>query len=1041
VGVAALVAGVLSKLGVIRWILDVVGIVVRGGVHIGFNLWMRLLSWAQWPYLLAIIAGLMGLGYLAAESLPGVELACGAVLLFMGGITCAAYMFIDLERYEVGRGYKALHSPLKGQVLATNLVRYGHQVGVPLLFAATLAVLFGFALLNQGLYETIGRDWYDAGLRADSGVSAAPALTFVDFLAYPVINLLRIVDLMDLVNSYKILEATHVHPHHWASSVLLVGFKAFFMLVLLQQLFASLRWGKLLAETIAEFWSPHEPIHERARGSLPQHGVTAVRPLLVSLRSIEFLTKEQREQIPLIVAKIGPAAIPILVRHLDDPHESVRAISAAALGHLHAHDTVVALARLRHDASEWVRQSMVEALGHIGKPNGQAARQRRALYPPLRPSKWLARLFPRQQPQRRVDPVVLTTTTLREALADSAIAVRTEAARALGFLGAQAAAAIPELLGLLRDADEGVRCQAAESLGMVDGPAPEVLAALVGLLTDVSGPVRTSAAKSLGTLKKEAAQAVPALLPLLQDREEPVRQAAADALRQIGVLNGEHTAQLVEGLASPDTAVRAETAEALGEIGAQAADATPALVEALTDPNDRVRAKAVEALGKMGEAAAQSVPNLVRALRDKDSWVSALAAEALGEMGDSADHAVPALMFSLRHLNALVRANAAETLGKMGHAAAAAIPALEKAAQDEDVGVRSQVVRALGEIGGVSPVVDGVIRAALADPDPEVRTAAVAALGQCGRLDEDALAALLRALDDAQDQVQVQAAKTLAQLGVATEPVVGALVRLLEDDSVLVQVNAAVTLASFGAAAAAAGPALLRVSQTAEVTMREYAVRALILIPSPETLPALTANLVDANAEIRKMASAGLMKATAIPDDLVPLLVEALRDPEPLVRANVAHALARLETLPSEAVAPLIECTSDAHDGLRMNAAMALEDAPATAVGEVFAHLLDDPNSRIRLIAASFLLRQDATHLRAAAVVDEALSDPALRLRKAALELVASLDGHGALWLDALKQRAKVEDDAELLKLLTAAIEKLRQAAAATQAAVEGLVK
>ena len=43
--------------------------------------------------------------------------------------------------------------------LALHLVRHGQQVGVPLLGAATLALVAGFALLNQGLYETVGQDW------------------------------------------------------------------------------------------------------------------------------------------------------------------------------------------------------------------------------------------------------------------------------------------------------------------------------------------------------------------------------------------------------------------------------------------------------------------------------------------------------------------------------------------------------------------------------------------------------------------------------------------------------------------------------------------------------------------------------------------------------------------------------------------------------------------------------------------------------------------------------------------------------------------
>ena len=42
---------------------------------------------------------------------------CGLVLLFLGVTACLAYMFIDVERYEVARGYKALHNPVQGQEL------------------------------------------------------------------------------------------------------------------------------------------------------------------------------------------------------------------------------------------------------------------------------------------------------------------------------------------------------------------------------------------------------------------------------------------------------------------------------------------------------------------------------------------------------------------------------------------------------------------------------------------------------------------------------------------------------------------------------------------------------------------------------------------------------------------------------------------------------------------------------------------------------------------------------------------------------------
>ena len=100
----------------------------------------------------------------------------------------------------------------------------------------------------------------------------------------------------------------------------LAGFKLFFTMVLLHQIFASLRQGKLLAETITDFWSPHEPIHERARNALPTYGALAIGPLLGSLRLVPMLTKEQRDRLPLILETIGPSIIPALVRDLRDPH-------------------------------------------------------------------------------------------------------------------------------------------------------------------------------------------------------------------------------------------------------------------------------------------------------------------------------------------------------------------------------------------------------------------------------------------------------------------------------------------------------------------------------------------------------------------------------------------------------------------------------------------------------------------------------------------------------------------------------------------------
>jgi len=992
-------AMILYQVGVMGWVLRGLGLVVREGIGKGFLLWECLFAWASWQEFLVIVCGIFLLGAVAGGPLPALRAICGVATLGMGAVACLAYMCIDLERNEVERGHKVVHNPLKGQILAWNLERYGKQVGIPLLIAAAIALIGGFAFLNQGLYETIGKHWYQIADERRRPI-------FADFLAYALTKILGLIDVLDLAKSHHILGTAVVRPAAWPASALLAGFRVFFTLVLLHQIFASLRQGKLLAETIADFWSPHQPIHDRACSALPIYGTVAIEPLLGSLRRVTSLTKEQRHEIPLILETIGPSIIPALLRHLRDPNEDVRAIVAAALGHLHALEAVPGLAAVAKDPSDVVRQSVVAAMGSLGSSSTGSARTQRGLG---RGRGFRGRSFWRSVWQKKrptlsppPDPIELAVATLESALGDPCSAVRTQAALALGRIGHDAATVAPRLISLLQEADEEVRCQAAQALGEIRGEDGATMAALVELLLDASATVKVSAARALGALRKAAAPSVPALVPLLQDRDESVRTAAAEAIAQVGPLGHAATNNLSLGLGSRDNVVRAFTAEALGTIGAAAEEAAPALVQATTDGNDRVRAKAVEALGKIGEpAAAIAVPGLVRALRDRDNWVSALAAEALGQMGDSADGAIPALVRSLFHPNSEVRRNSAEALGKMSGAAAGVRQSLETAARDHDGGVRGQAIRALGAIGVPTPASTQAVLAGLQDLDPQVRAAAVESVGQWGEPSAAVLSTVLLLLDDSNDQVKVQVTKVLPKLAGATPEVIDGLCRrLLEDDSDWVQVYAALALGKLGPAAAAAGASLLRAVQTGEVSVREQAMRAIAMIQPPETTDALAAGLKDACGDIRRVASAGWMNATAISEEAIPALIEALRDPEVQVRANCAHALARLDVIPAAAIPLLIECTADANDGLRISAARALKLAPADAVINVMQHLVADPNSRVRLIAASLLLAAEPGNTLAGTVLAESLEDPVLRVREAALVLLDSLGEGGRALLE-----------------------------------------
>jgi hypothetical protein len=143
------------------------------------------------------------------------------------------------------------------------------------------------------------------------------------------------------------------------------------------------------------------------------------------------------------------------------------------------------------------------------------------------------------------------------------------------------------------------------------------------------------------------------------------------------------------------------------------------------------------------------------------------------------------------------------------------------------------------------------------------------------------------------------------------------------------------------------------------------------------------------------------------------------------VRANAARALACLQPLPAEAVAPLVAATADPDDGLRLNALLALRGAAPALVTAAFAQLLADPNRRIRLLAAGFLLEADPAHAPAAAAVTEALADPAPRLRRTALELLDALGPRAAAFRDRLKAQADRETEPELSDCLTRLLDRL----------------
>ena len=257
---------------------------------------------------------------------------------------------------------------------------------------------------------------------------------------------------------------------------------------------------------------------------------------------------------------------------------------------------------------------------------------------------------------------------------------------------------VPVLAKLAATGTPPFRTQAAWALGRVGAGARSAWAPLAAQLDQADEATRLEAARALGRIG--AREACPALFHALADQRQGLRWAAADALAAIGLLPGDDAVRLRDALANRDDHVRAFAAWELGEMGASASEEAVSVAPLLADPVAGVRSAAATALGRLGKGGPAIGDALGHALRDA-SWPERWrAARALGIIGPSADTAVPFLAAALTDGDEHVRREAAKALGRLGPAAEGALPALVAARRDPSDGVRAAATVVVDRLTG-----------------------------------------------------------------------------------------------------------------------------------------------------------------------------------------------------------------------------------------------------------------------------------------------------------------------------------------------------
>jgi HEAT repeat protein len=197
---------------------------------------------------------------------------------------------------------------------------------------------------------------------------------------------------------------------------------------------------------------------------------------------------------------------------------------------------------------------------------------------------------------------------------------RIKAGHALGAMGPEAGAAVPELARvMLEDSSFGARVEASLALTKMAPATATAVPALARALREAKEPVvRMNAVLALLRLKEEARPAVPALIEALQDEHNrtnvnlfpyTIQEAAAMVLGKAGRGTPEVVPALQKALKNTDSRLmRRAVAQALGDLGPEARPAESQLRALLENERPEVRTAAWVALKQIGAEPADAKP-------------------------------------------------------------------------------------------------------------------------------------------------------------------------------------------------------------------------------------------------------------------------------------------------------------------------------------------------------------------------------------------------------------------------------------------------
>ena len=235
-------------------------------------------------------------------------------------------------------------------------------------------------------------------------------------------------------------------------------------------------------------------------GELGAQAVPAIPALNAAMndRKYDALHGSLRSAAADALGRIGPAAVPVLIKAASSSDESLRTQANQALASMEQRpaEAAPAIRKQLHNPEPAVRRAAVLALRRLG---GESA----------------------------------VLDELQASLKDDNPGVRQAAAHVLGEIGAPAEAAIPSLIGALRDEQVSVARAATAALALVGPKSDDVIRVLIAIAKDGNRSQRSNAILALGQIGPTATAALPIVQAALSDNDLGLRKVAGWTLRQI----------------------------------------------------------------------------------------------------------------------------------------------------------------------------------------------------------------------------------------------------------------------------------------------------------------------------------------------------------------------------------------------------------------------------------------------------------------------------------------------------------------------------